>query len=234
MSGTVVIRTSSILICFIIFAAMAFAVFAEDLPAGRQDATSGATRKPTAIQQKINVRQDKVDNRIAALQEKQASKTAALKAKLQAFKDQKKAEIADRVNTNLNKINQNQTAQMEKNLSNISTILDRLEARVNKGAPDIKDPDAAKAAIASARNNIATTSAAVQAQAEKDYTIQVSSEGRIRVDAKTQRDKLHVDLLTLRKKVVDAKQSVANAIRVAKSGPAPAGAGLKEGTASGK
>lgn len=157
-----------------------------------------------------------------------ASKAAALKLRLQTFKDTKKAEIAERVNTNLNNVNQNRTSQMQKHLETMSSILDRLEARVNKQTPDIKDPVSAKAAIAAARETIATTSAAVSEQALKDYTIQVTSETRIRIDAKTQRDKLHTDLLALRKKVIDAKQAVANAIKVAKSGP------VQEGTTSGQ
>ncbi|MBI2329796.1 hypothetical protein HYU94_00170 [Candidatus Daviesbacteria bacterium] len=200
----------------------AFSYWLFTAPIFAQDATNGATRKPAlkpaAIQQKINVRQDKVDNRIAVLQEKQASRTAALKAKLEKFKDRKKAEVAERVNTNLNKINQNQTSQMKKHLNTMSAILDKLEA---------KNPAKALAAIESARNTIATTSAAVQAQAEKDYTIQISSESKVRLDAKAQRDKLHKDLQETRKLVRDAKRSVSDAIREAKSGP-------KEATESGQ
>ncbi len=192
-----------------------------------------ATSYPVFAQNKPPVRQN-VPNI--------ASKAAALKLKLQTFKDQKKAQIAERVNTNLNDINQKQTEQMQKHLDAMSVILDKLEVRVNSPTPDIKDPEAARVAIASARATIATVSAAVLAQSQKDYTIQVTSESKIGVDAKTQRDKLHADILAIRKAVIDAKQSVANAIRVAKSGSVPnmgsspkEGTGLKkEGTTSGK
>lgn len=200
MSKSLALKTSSILICFIILAAAAFTVFAEE------STPSTNVKKPAALQ-KTNVRKDTV----------QASREANLKAKLETFKDKKKAEVADRVNTNLNKINQNQTKQMLRHLDNMTEILNKLEA---------KNPVAAKNAIADARNTIATTSAAVQAQAEKDYTIVITSESRVRADAKSQRDKLHTDLLALRKMVIDAKQSVGSAIRVAKSGP-------KEATSSG-
>ena len=113
-------------------------------------------------------------------------------------------------------------------------ILDKLEARVNSGTPDIKGSASASAAIASARDAIASASAAVSDQALKDYTIVVTSESNIRIDAKTQRDKLHTDLLALRKIVIDAKQAVANAIRVAKSGKALIPGLRKEGTSSGQ
>ena len=168
-------------------------------------------------------------------QENLASRAAALKTKLQSFKDQRKAVITERINTNLNAINQNQTKQMQAHLNTMTNILDKLAARVNQSTGDIKNPVAARAAIASARISIATASAAVLAQAEKDYTIVVTSEARIKIDAKRQRDQLHADLLTLRKNVIDAKQEVANAIRIAKSGPVPVGTDLnKEGTTSGQ
>ncbi len=192
------------------------------------DSTGSATRpaiRNQLVQQKVETNKENI-----------ASKASALKTKLQAFKDKRKAEIADRVNTNLNRINQNQTAQMQKHLGTMSGILDRLEARVNQGTPDIKDPAGAKAAIASARAAISTTSAAVTTQSEKDYTITVTSESRIGLDAKTQRDKLHADISAVRIMVVDAKQSVANAIRIAKSGSTPIGKTVieKEGTTSGQ
>lgn len=192
-------KVSATLASLFLLASVAFPVMA-------QNATTGASLRKPAIPQKINIRQEKV-----------ASKTAALKLKLQTFKDQNKAKIADRLNTNLNKINQNQTAQMQRNLDTMSNILDKLETRTNQGSPD---------AIASARATIATTSAAVTAQAQKDYTISVTTEKRIKVDAKAMRDKLHLDLRTTRKAVIDAKQQVANSIRMAKSN--------KEATSSGQ
>lgn len=147
-----------------------------------------------------------------------ASKAADLKTRLEQFKDQKKAQSAERISNTLNKINKIRTDQMLKHLNLMSTILDKLEARVNQGKPDIKDPTKAKDAIASARGTIASASAAVATQAEKDYTLTATSEAKIKTEAKIMRDKLHTDLQAARKLVISAKQAVANAIRVAKSG----------------
>lgn len=203
---------SSSLLIFLAMPAMALG------PAKTLDATSAATRKENA-QQKIetarDARKEKVETKITNIREKIASREAIMKAKLETFKDKRKAEVAERVNTNLNAINLKQTSQMQKHLNTMSSILDRLETRVT-----------AKDAIASTRANIATTSAALTSQAGKDYTIQVTSETRIKSDVQNQRDKLKTDLMTVRKMVIDAKQSVANAIRVAKSG--------KEATPSGQ
>lgn len=206
-------------------------LFMASYPVIAKDATTGAARKEKA-RETIEVRKEKVAERMENKKEVMASREAALKAKLERFKDKRKAEVTDKVNTNLNRINQKQTKQMIKHLDKMSTILGKLEERVNKGTSDIKDVTAAKAAIASAKEGIATATASVKLQAEKDYTIAVSSESTVRKDAKKIREQLHNDLKTVRKQVVDAKQAVSNAIRVAKSGKLEIP--KKEGTSSGR
>lgn len=198
-------------------------------PVLAQDATTSTIAREKLLQRAKEVREakkEKVEQRITIAQENQASREAKLKAKLATFRNKEKATAAARISSNLNMINQNQTAQMQKHLVIMSGILDKLETRVNQGSPDIKDPAAAKTAIASARQSWASASAAIFVQAQKDYTIIVSTEAKVKTDAKNQRDKLHTDLQILRKLVVDAKQGVANAIRAAKSG--------KEATSSGQ
>lgn len=196
-----------------------FPVFAQD------SATPSSARKQL-LEKNLETRKEKIANKIATIKETQASREAILRTKLQAFKNQKKASAAARINTNLNQINQKQVEQMQKHLETMSQILDRLEARVNQGAPDIKDPVSAKAAIASAREAWASASAAIVTQSQKDYTIKVTSEAKVREDAKTLRDALHADLLALRKTVLNTKQAISNAIKVAKSN--------KEATSSGQ
>ncbi|MBU1031836.1 hypothetical protein KKE03_02875, partial [Patescibacteria group bacterium] len=73
------------------------------------------------------------------------------------------------------------------------------------------------AAISESRTLIASASASVQAQAQNDYTVAVTSESRVRADIQKIRLQLHEDLLVARKQVIDAKQSVANAIREGKA-----------------
>ncbi len=164
-----------------------------------------------------------------------ASHEAEIKTKIQKFKDKQKAEIATRVNTNLNKINQNQTDQMLKNLDLMSSLLDKLTERINSNSPDIKNPAVANQAVADARAAIDIARTAVQVQAQKDYTINVTTETRIKVDAQTQRDQLHKDITAVRQLVIAAKQAVSNAVRIAKSGKvATPSAQVKEGSSSGR
>lgn len=236
MSATVrfnVLRSIAILICIASIATLIKPILAKEAssPATtRREAVKEKidTRK-AAIQQKIETRKENVENKITAMKEKIATREAALKAKLAAFKDKRKAEIAERVNTNLNKINKNQTDQMLKHLERMSELLDKLETRVNSGSPDVKDQTVAKAAIADSKAKIAAATAVVEAQAQKDYTITITSESKVRADAQKMRDQLRTDLQAVKQQVIDAKQSVSNAIRTAKSG-----AMIKEGTASGQ
>ncbi|GEM_PF-1692888 len=230
MSKSAITKTSAILIGISMFAVTIYPVLAED---GSSSAVRPVIRKNQLVQERIEAKRENIESKIASLREKIASKEAALRLKLQTFRDKKKSEITERVNTNLNRINQNRTSQMQKHLDKMSEILDKLETRVNQAKPDIKDPAAARIAITVAKLSISTASASVSAQALKDYTIIVTTESRIGVDAKIQRDKMHKDLTALRRMVIAARQSVGNAISVAKSGRVtPEFEPRKEGTNS--
>lgn len=185
------------------------------------------TRKET-IAQSIDTRNENLELKITSLREKLASREAEFRLKLEAFKDKAKAQIADRININLNRINQNQTDGMLRHLELMSRLLDRLSTRVNQGSPEIKDPAAAKEAIASASAAIATATGAVKEQAGHDYSIDDSTENTVKAAAQAQRKKLHDDLQKVRKLVIEAKHAVRNAIRAAVA------LGPKEGTGSAK
>src|SRR3990167_9816769 len=78
------------------------------VPAFAQDATSSTTKRKDLIQEKQTARKELAQVKQTALQNykaQAATREAALKTKLKAFRDQKKAVIAERVNTNLNNIN---------------------------------------------------------------------------------------------------------------------------------
>lgn len=177
------------------------------------------------ITQQNNI--ERLEDRTARI----ASREANLKSALQAFKNKQKADIVQRINQFLNSINQNQTQLMQKHLDLMTSILDKLEKRITQGTPDIKNPQLAETAVANSRAAIASASAAVKAQMDKDYTISVTSETKVKTDVQKVRQQLYEDLQVVRKAVISAKQSVASAIRAAKSGDTST---TKEGTASGQ
>lgn len=230
--ATNIFRIFGILILLSLLLIAAYPVLAENdaTPAAvapREKVQDRIEARKENVKERIETRKENMEMRIANMKERVASKEAVLKARLEAFKDKRKAQIAERVNTNLNRINQNQVEQMQKHISTMTSILDKLEARVNQSTPDIKNPALAKQAIADARAAISSASSALAAQTEKDYTITVTSENKVREDAKAMRDQLHTDLKALREQVRNTKGAVSSAIRVAKSG-------VKEGTSSGQ
>lgn len=194
---------------------------AQNLPADRQDATPTSTRREKAKEKsdrlatKAADRREAIKERLDEHKERLATKAAALKERLAQFKDKRKAATVERVNATLQMINEKRTDAMRKHLDTMTKLLTKLSDRVAKKKAEGKDTSQADAAIASASASIASASAAVDAQALKDYTISVSSESGVRTDAKKVRDALHADLQAVRKLVIEAKQSVAAAIRVA-------------------
>lgn len=200
-------------------------VFAININTSPKSNASESTRN-------VEVKEQNIAKKVNAQTTLQSSKAALLKTKLDAFKNQEKATIAGRVSVNLNRINQKESERMQKHLLTAVTILNKLELRVSKATNDIKNPAQAETAIATARQAIATASSAVTVQAEKDYTIQVSRESMVKIEAKAQRDLLQSDLLATRGIVINAKQSVADAISITKSGKITTT--QKEGTASGQ
>jgi hypothetical protein len=153
---------------------------------------------------------DQIDDFRSSLKTLAASRQASLKTKLATFKDQAKAQIAQRVSDNLNQINQRRTAEMTTHLSIMTKILDRVQAQASASATTSAS---ASASIAGARKAISTAQSSVDAQSQKDYTLTVTSEATVRAQAKADRDKLFADLKVSRDLVIAAKQAVANAIR---------------------
>ncbi len=154
-----------------------------------------------ALQQ---IQKSKFEERFSQMKDKIASREAEFKLRLDKFRDKAKSDIAQRVNHNLNLINQNQTTQMNKHLDLMSSILDRVVA--SKDATASAQVTAARSAIDLARTTVGS-------QAGKDYTINVSTESAIRNDAQEMREKLFTDLKTTRETVITAKQAVQTAIR---------------------
>lgn len=186
-------------------------VFAQDLPAGRQESTP-----PAQLQKdRLEKRREAARERFNARRDKIASKEAALKERLTVFKDQRKAQATERINKNLNLVNDKRVATMRKHLQKMSELLGKLNSRVNTAKTSGKDVSEAQAAMASASASLASASAALDVQTEKDYSLNVSTESAVRQEAKASRDNLHTDLQNVRKLIVEAKQALMNAFRVA-------------------
>lgn len=169
------------------------------------------TKRDKAIE-RLDTRKERFETRIETKKERIASRAAFLKEKLSKFKDKRKASIAERINDNLNKINDRRTEAMLRHLNKMSEILGKISSRLSQSTPSAQALTEAQTAISDAQAAINTAKEAVETQAEKDYTIEATTEARIRDDAKVARDSLHKDLKAVHDLVVAARKAVSDAI----------------------
>lgn len=216
---------SKILVLALLFAFYLTPLFPVYAQQGRGDVATPRlnrleeTDRTGRLQQRPMDLNQKFEDRIAQMRQKIASREAQFKLRVDQFEDKVKAKLALKVNRVLNQINQNQTQQMNKHLNKMSEILDRVVTGAGGNA-------SSSAQVAEARSAIETAQTAVETQAGRDYTINVSTESAIRKDAQTMRDRLRTDLRNTRQLVIGAKQAVAIAIRGLTSGNDSTGSGL--------
>lgn len=166
-----------------------------------------------------------VSDRTSAIRERIASKEAEIKTRvekkrtelqerLSLFKDKKKAQIAERVSTNLNAINKNRTTAMTTHIARIEELLTKLETRVNE-YQGTSDTTAVKASITTTKSLLSKASNSVVAQAGKDYTVSVTNEEQIRSDVEAMRNQLLKDLQAVHNDIKLARESLTKTIRLA-------------------
>ncbi len=176
------------------------------------ESTPSSTRKENVLERKEE-KKDLLQERRDKIKTQVQNKLSRLQNKLNTFKDKTRAKTVERLNELLAKINENRTNHMNKQLENLQSILDRVEKRAQTNLT----PEASassQVAIDEAQTAIDSAKEAVLEQAGMDYTVTVASESGVRSDVKKVRDSLHTDLTEVRRLIINAKQGVANAIRV--------------------
>lgn len=159
----------------------------------------------------------RVTERHETMKEKVSTRRLALKEKLNTLKDQRKAQIAERVDKNLGLINERRTSKMADHLDKLNQIIAKLEVRIEEAAALGKDTARAQSAAFEASSAINAAQAAIEAQAGKDYGVTVSEESKLKSDVKSTRNTLHIDLKSAHDLVVAARQAVAKAISTTRS-----------------
>lgn len=160
---------------------------------------------------------EKKDEKIASLKDKMASRSAALKAKLAKFKDKAKAKRVENINNNLNIINKRRTEAMTKSLEMMSQILNKLKTKVEAGSQAGTDVSELNNAIAEFEVKWQEADAALKAQMEKEYLIDVNKESTVKEDSTNARNSLRADLKSIHAKIVEARQALSKAIQTAVS-----------------
>jgi hypothetical protein len=186
--------------------------------------TSEATTTPKStfrhevMQQREINKEMKIENRedkqasIAAIKQNRQELKTAFQQKLTTFKDQVKAERVNRIETLFTTINTNRTAEMEKRLETMDSILTKLDTTIADIEKNGKDTTAVKQAIADTRTALAAAKQAVEAQSQKDYTITISSESTVKTDIMPVRESLYTDLQTVHQHVAVVREKLVGAI----------------------
>lgn len=185
-----------------------------------QKIASNAARLEKKLENKeqmIASKEAMLANRLEQVRTKIASREAAFTEKIAKFKNRERADLASKINLNLNLINQNRTTAMSNNITKMSEILTRLQNKVTEIGATGVDVSVANTAIQQAQTAIASAQASVTTQSEQDYNIVVTSETNIGTDAQTTRNKLITDLNATFQQVQAARTAVANAISVSVS-----------------
>ncbi len=197
-----------------------------------QDRTDSGTAN---IQNRIENTKERVETRIASrearlqelrmafeknkeeLKTRMATREALLKAKLKSFKDQQKAQVAERVSGNLNKLNIERINQMNQTLNKLSNVVGKLQKVATNSALKVKDPTVVQTGIDNAKGAINLAQDAVNIQAGRDYTLIATSEAKIKSDVQAKRDQLKLDIEATYQNIIIARKSVSDVIYILKS-----------------
>ncbi len=132
---------------------------------------------------------------------------------LKQVKNRHHAQIAEKIHQNLNHVNTTLTTAWSHHLSKMSEILIKLEDHLNQAAKDGKDVANTQAALNNAKQAVTTAENALNSQADKTYTFNISNPDHIGSDIQAARDTLHNDLKTVHETLKNAKEAVVEATK---------------------
>lgn len=193
---------SSILfiLLFSLIAPNANALISTDKPDVPTSSTASNLRRESK-----NIR-DQEKNQIS--QTKNAAKAAIqakrdeFKANLQKIKDQRKKLLVENIDAKIAEMNKKTTDRFSEVLMRLQTILDNVSSKITD-AKILADVKVAQTAIDTAKT-------AVDLQAAKAYTAQITNETALKINVGTTVSQFRLDLVAVYKLVVDAKQAVQN------------------------
>ena len=163
-----------------------------------------------------DAREESVDRMKEArenLQDRIEAKRAELKVRLQRIKDERKKQVVERIDKNLDAINKRMTDHFVNALGKLEDILVRIGERTDRAQDQGIDVASVNTAIIAAQEVIKVARAAVEAQAAKTYTIVVNTETGLKSDVGKVRQALHADLRVVFEAVKKARDAVHEAAR---------------------
>lgn len=153
----------------------------------------------TLVQERTNEARSTAQERVSAARE-------AFREKMATITDQQKLNRLTNLDTKLNEINQRRTAQLSERLERLTAILSRISSQ--EAALEEENTTTLMARITTAQNAIEDATDAVDAQAAKDYVVNITTETALRTNASTTVRQFATDIRSVHKEVVDAQDAV--------------------------
>lgn len=142
------------------------------------------------------------------------AKRQELRAKIATVKDTKKQQALERIYTQVNALNARMADHFLQVLNRIEEALARIKGRADKAEANGLDVSLVKNAIAEAETALEDARLAVQTQAGKTYSFDITIEERLRSDVGQAREALHQDLKTVKDTVQAARDAVHDSVKV--------------------
>lgn len=170
---------------------------------GNDSTDSAATIKNSAVQNKIEKTKEIKELKKTELQSKIQEKKEAFQQKLQAIKDARKQKIVANLDRSYININNRWTTHFTNVLARLTKIIDKVKLR----AEEQKNSEALTS-ISDIYTQIGKVKTAVEEQAVKTYTIEITSEDKLGEAAKIVHSQLRNDLQALREQIKDIRESI--------------------------
>lgn len=178
----------------------------------RQELKERNLKNREELKQRVEERKEELKTRVEEKREeiknKVEHKREELKKKLEEIKDEKKRQSVERIDRQLDELNR-RLLDHYLNMSNkLSDVLIKIAERADKAEERGVDISATRTAIDKANGAIEAVKVAVENQAGKTYTIQVTTEEGLKTDVGKARQALHGDLASVREVVKAAYEAV--------------------------
>lgn len=137
------------------------------------------------------------------------TKREELKVRLEKIKNERKKETVERIDRQIDALNERMIKHFSSVLEKLEDILFRISERADKASTERGlDVSPIRSAIDKANTVIASARLAVENQSEKTYTIKVTTESALKVDVGKTRQMLGADLAKVRDAVKTAQSAV--------------------------
>ena len=213
-------KFKSIFIVTVLFFMFTFSAMAQTNTFSRKDVKAKRTELNTQMKNDREAAKKRLETTREEAKKAAETRHAELKDKISKLRDEKKKQIAIRLNEQLAHLNIQWTNHFSNVLNRLSEILGKIELRADKAQAAGKDVSMVKTAIQNAKTAIATARTAVEAQAKKTYIANFSSEANLNAAFKAVKEQLKTDLFGLRDGAMkDAREAVKNALQSLKNIP---------------